>query len=55
MEDESLIAIRAKEEGPGKVELSQKSGTFIFLLTVILIPLAVAVSGLVIWIVRRRL
>lgn len=55
MEDESLISIRAKDEAPGKVELSQKSGTVIFLLTVILIPLAIAVSGLVIWIYRRRL
>ena len=55
MEDESLISIRAKEEGPGKVELSQKSGAFIFLLTVIVVPLLIAVAGLVIWIFRRRL
>lgn len=55
MEDESLISIRAKEEGPGKVELSQKAGTFIFLLTVILIPLSVAAGGLGFWIYRRRL
>lgn len=55
MEDESLISIRAKEDGPGKVELSQKSGTFIFLFTVVVIPLLVAVAGLVIWIFRRRL
>ena len=55
MEDESLISIRAKEEGPGKIELSQKSGTFIFLLTVIVIPLLIAAAGLGIWIVRRRL
>ncbi len=55
MEDESLISIRAKEEGPGKVELSQKSGTFIFLLTVVTIPLLIAVGGLVIWIFRRRM
>ncbi len=55
MEDESLISIRAKDEGPGKVELSQKSGTFIFLLTVIIIPLLVSIGGLVIWIFRRRM
>jgi ABC-type uncharacterized transport system involved in gliding motility auxiliary subunit len=55
MEDESLISIRAKEEGPGKVELSSKAGTTIFLLTVVVIPLAVAIGGLVIWILRRRL
>ena len=55
MEDESLISIRAKEEGPGKIELSQKSGTFIFLMTVIVIPLVVAAAGIGIWMVRRRL
>jgi ABC-type uncharacterized transport system involved in gliding motility auxiliary subunit len=55
MEDESLISIRAKEEGPGKIELSQKAGTFIFLLTVILIPLAVAMGGLAFWVIRRKL
>src|SRR5262249_17796061 len=55
MEDESLISIRAKEEGPGKVELSQKSGTFIFILTVILIPALIFVGGIVSWVLRRRL
>lgn len=55
MEDESLISIRAKEEGPGKVELSQKAGTFIFLLTVLVIPLVIAVTGIVVWTYRRKL
>jgi ABC-type uncharacterized transport system involved in gliding motility auxiliary subunit len=55
VEDESLISIRAKEEAPGKVELSQKSGAFIFMLTVIVVPLLIAVGGLVIWIFRRRM
>lgn len=55
MEDESLISIRAKEEGPGKIELSQKSGTFIFLSTVIVIPLLISLGGLGFWIYRRRL
>ncbi len=55
MEDESLISIRAKEDGPGKVELSQRQGTVIYLLTVILIPLLTAVSGVVIWAIRRKL
>jgi ABC-type uncharacterized transport system involved in gliding motility auxiliary subunit len=55
MEDESLISIRAKEDGPGKVELSQKAGTFIFLFTVVAIPLLTALTGLVIWIFRRRM
>ena len=55
LEDESLISIRAKEEGPGKVELSQRGGTMIFFLTVIIVPLLVAVAGIVIWVIRRRL
>lgn len=55
MEDESLISIRGKEEGAGRVELSQKAGTTIFILTVLLIPLAVAVAGIVIWVLRRRM
>ncbi|OFZ81779.1 MAG: hypothetical protein A2583_11120 [Bdellovibrionales bacterium RIFOXYD1_FULL_53_11] len=55
MQDENLISIRAKEDGPGKIELSQKQGQFIFILTVILIPLIVAVAGIVIWVYRKRL
>lgn len=54
LEDESLISIRAKEEGAGKVELSQKQGGFIFILTVILIPALIAISGIVIWVIRRK-
>ena len=55
LEDESLISIRAKEDGPGKIEMSQKSGTFIFLLTVVVVPLLVAAGGIVVWVLRRRL
>ncbi|MGK5082744.1 Gldg family protein [Bdellovibrionota bacterium FG-1] len=55
MEDESLISIRAKEDGPGKVELSQKQGTVIFLVTVVVLPLLISIAGIVIWILRRRL
>ena len=55
IEDESMISIRTKEEGPGKVELSMKQGSFIFIMTVILAPLLVFVAGLVIWIRRRKL
>jgi ABC-type uncharacterized transport system involved in gliding motility auxiliary subunit len=54
-EDENMISIRAKEEGPGRVELSQKEGYFIALLTVILIPLGIGAAGVVIWAFRRRL
>jgi ABC-type uncharacterized transport system involved in gliding motility auxiliary subunit len=55
MEDESLISIHSKEDGPGRVELSQKEGTVIFLLTVIMIPLMVAAGGIVLWVLRKRL
>jgi ABC-type uncharacterized transport system involved in gliding motility auxiliary subunit len=55
MEDESLISIRPKEEAAGKVELSQKQGTVIGLLTVFVVPALIAVAGIVIWVLRRRL
>jgi ABC-type uncharacterized transport system involved in gliding motility auxiliary subunit len=54
LEDESMISIRAKEEGPGKVELTARSGSVIFWFAVILIPAAIAVGGVVIWAIRRR-
>ncbi|MCM2323661.1 MAG: GldG family protein [Oligoflexia bacterium] len=55
MEDESLISIRAKEDGPGKVELTRRAGAVIFLTTVIVIPLLVSVGGIVLWARRRKL
>ncbi len=55
MEDESLISIRAKEEGPGKVELSQKAGQAVFLITVIILPLLISAAGVTVWAMRRRL
>lgn len=55
MEDESVISIRSKEGAPGKVEITQKAGTSIFLLTVIVVPLLVAIAGIVIWVFRRKL
>jgi ABC-type uncharacterized transport system involved in gliding motility auxiliary subunit len=55
LDDENQISIRAKEEGAGKIELSQRQGSLIMLLTVVLIPLAIAATGVVIWAIRRRL
>jgi ABC-type uncharacterized transport system involved in gliding motility auxiliary subunit len=55
LEDESMISIHAKEEGPGRVEMSQKTAVVIFLVTVVLVPLAIAIAGIVIWVFRRRL
>lgn len=54
LEDESLISIRAKEEGVGRIELTQKSGRFIFLLTVVIIPILIAGAGIGIWAIRRK-
>lgn len=55
LEDESMISIHAKEEGPGRVEMSQKTAVVIFLITVVMVPLAIALAGIVIWVFRRRL
>lgn len=55
LEDESLISIRSKESETGKIELSNKSGSAIFLLTVILLPALAAITGAVIWFRRRKL
>jgi ABC-type uncharacterized transport system involved in gliding motility auxiliary subunit len=55
LEDESSISIRAKEEGPGKVEMSQKQEVVIGILTIFLIPLMIAIAGIVIWVIRKRL
>lgn len=55
LEDESLISIRAKDSSFGRIELSQKAGTFVFLLTVVAIPLIIAVGGIVIWALRKKL
>ncbi len=55
LEDESMISIRAKEEDPGKIELTQNQGVAIFWLCVVLIPLAIAVLGIVIWVRRKKL
>lgn len=54
LEDESMISIRAKEEGPGKIEITARTGQVIFWFAVIFIPLSIAVGGVVIWAVRRR-
>lgn len=55
LEDESLIAIRAKEEEAGKVELSEKMGRGVFWITVVILPLLVFAAGIVVWLWRRKL
>jgi ABC-type uncharacterized transport system involved in gliding motility auxiliary subunit len=55
LEDESLISIRSKEESSGKIELSDKAGSFIKLLTVFIVPFLIASAGVSIWMARRKL
>ncbi|MEO5970582.1 MAG: hypothetical protein ABIQ95_11695, partial [Bdellovibrionia bacterium] len=55
VEDESLISIRTKEDTSGKIELSDKAGSFIKLLTVFIIPFLIAAAGVSIWLKRRKL
>jgi len=55
MEDESLISIRTKEDAPSKVELSSRQSGLVFIITVLLIPALIAVAGIVIWILRKKL
>ncbi len=55
MEDDSLISIRARHDEPGKIELSQTAGTLIALASIFVIPASVAIAGIVIWALRRRM
>jgi hypothetical protein len=55
LEDESVIAIRPREEAAAHMDLTAKQGMLIGLFTVIVIPLLVAAAGLAVWIYRRRL
>jgi ABC-type uncharacterized transport system involved in gliding motility auxiliary subunit len=55
LEDESLISIRAKEDEAGKVELTQGEGTIIAIISVLAVPLIIAIAGIVIWVRRKKL
>jgi hypothetical protein len=55
IEDESMITIRTKEAEAGSVELSQNQGLAIFWICVIIIPLAIAVFGILVWVRRKKL
>lgn len=55
MEDENMISIRAKEEGASTLNMSQKQGVIIALLTILIIPLLIAVAGIVVWNVRKKM
>ncbi len=55
VEDENMISIRAKEDEGSTLELSQNQSIAIFLSCVILIPILIAVFGIVIWVRRKKL
>lgn len=55
LEDESMISIRAKETEAGTMELSQNQGVAIFWISVVVVPLAIAVFGILMWIRRKKL
>ncbi len=55
VENESMISIRAKEETAGQIEMTQTQSIIIFWLAVILLPLAIAITGIVIWARRKKL
>ena len=55
LDDESLISIRTKDEDQGRVDLPDSDGTFIFWLTVVILPFAIALFGILIWLQRKKL
>jgi ABC-type uncharacterized transport system involved in gliding motility auxiliary subunit len=55
LEDETSISIRPREPKAGKIELTGRQGTFLFLLTAVIMPLLVAAGGIGFWAYRRKL
>jgi len=55
VEDESMISIRAKEGEAATMELSQNQGIAIFWISVVVVPLGIAVFGILMWIRRKKL
>ena len=54
-EEKDLIAIAPKITSPKTVSLTQSSGRLIFFYTLIILPLLVFISGIGIWLYRRKL
>ena len=49
------VSIRAKDEGPGKIELTAKQNSLVFWISVVLTPALAALAGVGVWVRRRRL
>lgn len=55
LEDENLISIRARDEEASDLIISVPAGKTIFWMTVVIMPMFVAIAGVVIWARRKRL
>jgi len=55
IDDESMISIRKKEEEGSIIQLTQVQGSLILFITVILMPILIAVVGIVVWVRRKKL
>ncbi len=53
--EDAFIAIRKKTDDPGKIEMSQEASIIISWLAIVIIPLAVAIGGIIVWVRRKRL
>jgi len=54
-EEEDLISIQSKTSSPRTIQLSPSQGRLIFFVSLIILPLAVLITGVSIWIRRRSL
>lgn len=55
MDDESLISIRAKDETQGRVELPDFDGMMIFWMLIVIVPFAISLFGILLWLQRKKL
>jgi len=54
-EEEDLIAIQLKTSSPRTIQLSPSQGRLIFFVSLVILPLAVLITGVSVWIRRRSL
>lgn len=55
LEEEGMISIRPKDDAGSKLMISRQAFLAIMLITIVIAPLLIAVSGIVIWVRRRKL
>jgi ABC-type uncharacterized transport system involved in gliding motility auxiliary subunit len=54
-EEEDLISIQPKTQTPRTIQLTPSQGRLLFFVCVLILPLAVLVAGISVWVSRRRL